>query len=391
MTKTATSRQYMEVNDDFDAVYHREFAYVWRTLGRLGVPQADLADGVHDVFVVVYRRWAEIDPARPIRPWLFGIARKTAASRRRKDRDVVSDEIEPTAATDDRAAQRDLLWRMLAELDEDRRAVVILHDIEGHTGADIARMLGIPANTVHSRLRLARAELRALVAAEQDAPIAGESERRAIAVRVATTLGITMAAARTASAAGSGAAASVGATSIAMKLVALAMVVGVAGGAAVIVERHTREARAQRVTAASAVVERARPEAKLEPQPEPKPQLQLQAQPQPQRQPEPKPPPRAEARPTPQRAAPSDSSALLASALAALQRDDGTRALALIARDERENPSSALAEERDALRIDALLQLGRTGDARGAAEEFAAHYPHTMHRDLLERALAEPR
>jgi RNA polymerase sigma-70 factor (ECF subfamily) len=60
---------------------------------------------------------------------------------------------------DPRIAQRDLLWRALATLDEDRRTVIILHDLEGHTGVEIAALLDIPANTVHSRLRLARADL----------------------------------------------------------------------------------------------------------------------------------------------------------------------------------------------------------------------------------------
>jgi DNA-directed RNA polymerase specialized sigma24 family protein len=40
---------------------------------------------------------------------------------------------------------------------------VVLHDIEGHTGAEIAKILEIPANTVHSRLRLARIDLAAAV------------------------------------------------------------------------------------------------------------------------------------------------------------------------------------------------------------------------------------
>ena len=168
MTKTARSPQYEDVGEsdrlaDFDAVYDREYAYVWKTLGRLGVAAADLDDAVHDVFVVVYRRWGEIDPDRPIRPWLFGVARKVAASHRRKDREPPVDAPDVPAPDDASAADRDLLWRALAQLDEDRRVVIVLHDLEGRTGADIAAGLGIPVNTVHSRLRLARADLVAAV------------------------------------------------------------------------------------------------------------------------------------------------------------------------------------------------------------------------------------
>jgi RNA polymerase sigma-70 factor (ECF subfamily) len=149
----------------FDALYQKQFAYVWKTLGRLGVRSADLPDAVHDVFLVVHRRWAELDVARPVRPWLFGIARRIAAGRRRKQRDVLAEPPERGSSGDEeRIAERELLWRLLAELPDERREVIILHDLEGRTGADIAQQHGLSVNTVHSRLRLARADLAAALA-----------------------------------------------------------------------------------------------------------------------------------------------------------------------------------------------------------------------------------
>jgi RNA polymerase sigma-70 factor (ECF subfamily) len=148
----------------FDAIYESEFDYVWRTLGRLGVPQGEIPDAVHEVFVVLCRRWEEIDRERPMRPWLFGVARRVAAdlrAKRREQRDVLEEPASPEA--NPLVAQRNLVWNALATLDEDKRSVVVLHDLEGHTGAEIAMMLDIPVNTVHSRLRLARAELLAAV------------------------------------------------------------------------------------------------------------------------------------------------------------------------------------------------------------------------------------
>ncbi len=173
MTKPAAGRQYLDVSESdrphspalveaFDDVYDREFDYVWRTLGRLGVRTADLDDATHDVFVIVFRRWAEIDPAQPIRAWLFGVARRIASHRRRKP-DEIFEPVDSAAPADGSLADRDLLWKALAMLDDDRREVVVLHDLEGQTGAEIARVLGIPVNTVHSRLRLARADLVAAV------------------------------------------------------------------------------------------------------------------------------------------------------------------------------------------------------------------------------------
>jgi RNA polymerase sigma-70 factor (ECF subfamily) len=161
MTKSDVSPQY-EISEAFDVLYHEHFGYIWKTLGRFGVPPDDLTDAVHDVFVVVHRRWAEIDPTRSVRPWLFGIARRVAAGKRRKQRDVLAEPTEQGSSGDaDRIARRDLLWRLLAELPDERLEVVILHDLEGHTGAEIAQQLGLSVNTVHSRLRLARADLAA--------------------------------------------------------------------------------------------------------------------------------------------------------------------------------------------------------------------------------------
>lgn len=172
MTKPGESSQYTTVSEpgrppgsgleDFHAVYEREFDYVWRNLGRMGVPHAEIPDAVHEVFIVLHRRWNELDRGRPLRPWLFGVARRIAADLRAKRREEPTD-VEPPAREDPRIAERDLLWRALATLDEDRRTVIILHDLEGHTGAEIAAQLDIPVNTVHSRLRLARADLLAAV------------------------------------------------------------------------------------------------------------------------------------------------------------------------------------------------------------------------------------
>ena len=145
----------------FDAIYEREFDYVWRNLGRLGVPPGDLADAVHEVFLVLYKRWNDLDRERPVRPWLFGVARRVAAAMRRVQRETPA--LVDPPAPDPASAQRDLVWTALGGLDEDRRVVVVLHDLEGHTAAEIAAMIDIPVNTVYSRLRLARADLLAAV------------------------------------------------------------------------------------------------------------------------------------------------------------------------------------------------------------------------------------
>ena len=155
---------------EFRRIYDAEVAYVVRSLRRLGVPDADVEDLAHDVFVVVHRRWAELDRERPIRPWLFGVALRTASRAldrhfRHREVAVAPDALErasPSAFGGGEDA-RDLVLRALARLELDQRTVCILHDLDGLAAPEIAAVLEIPTGTVYSRLRSARARLAQVV------------------------------------------------------------------------------------------------------------------------------------------------------------------------------------------------------------------------------------
>lgn len=155
----------------FRAVYEGHVAFVWRNLRRLGVSDRDVEDKVQEVFVVAHRRWAEFeDRGHGPRAWLFQIVLRVASDARRHrrrhpvdpDGGIAQDRqsIEPpqTAHVARRQAL-DLLDRALSSIDIDRRAVLVLHEIEQMTAPEIARTLEIPINTVYSRLRVARVEL----------------------------------------------------------------------------------------------------------------------------------------------------------------------------------------------------------------------------------------
>jgi RNA polymerase sigma-70 factor (ECF subfamily) len=148
----------------FETLYESEFAYVWHSLRRLGIRDADLPDLSHDVFVKAFSSFAEYDPARPLRPWLFGIALRVASDFRRLARhqrevfgrsldrpDQARNAAERIEATED----RQLVLKILDELEISRRVVFVMHELNGHSVREISDALEVPLNTVYSRLRLA--------------------------------------------------------------------------------------------------------------------------------------------------------------------------------------------------------------------------------------------
>jgi RNA polymerase sigma-70 factor, ECF subfamily len=158
-------------NMNFETVYDAEWGHVWLFLLRLGVSEVDLPDLTQDAFVQAFRSWERCDTARPIRPWLFGIAYRVMLGFRRLGRHRLEVVGEPSAP-DPRpsgdevialAERRRLFLAVLEAMDIDRRAVFVLHEVEGYSAPEIAGILECPLNTVYSRLRVARREFNASV------------------------------------------------------------------------------------------------------------------------------------------------------------------------------------------------------------------------------------
>jgi len=153
-------------------IFRSEFSYIWNTLARLGIRSADLEDVAHDVFCQLHRQLSAYDPTRPLRPWLFGFAFRVASDYRRRARnrlELSGLDVERAAkdpAADDQlisAEERWLIESALRSVPLERRAILMLHEIDGESIPTIAAALDIPLNTAYSRLRLARADLAAAV------------------------------------------------------------------------------------------------------------------------------------------------------------------------------------------------------------------------------------
>ena len=146
--------------------YQRELDYLMRTLRRLGVASGDVEDLAHEVFLVLRRTWHTYDSSRALRPYLFGIAFRVAASHRRRHwREVpfaVVDEPDhapfPDQAFESNQA-RALVLAALQRIPFPRRVVLVMHDLDEIPVQEVASTLAIPLFTAYSRLRKGRREL----------------------------------------------------------------------------------------------------------------------------------------------------------------------------------------------------------------------------------------
>jgi RNA polymerase sigma-70 factor (ECF subfamily) len=154
-----------ELPDAFDRLYSEHFEFVWRSLRRLGVSLEYLDDAVQDVFIVSLRRRHEFKGHSSQRTWLFGIATNVTHEYRRKAQRAARNTPVPdnyrTAEPSplEQAANSEelrLIEALLQSLDEAKRHVFILAELEQMSAPEIAAALGIKLNTVYSRLRAAR-------------------------------------------------------------------------------------------------------------------------------------------------------------------------------------------------------------------------------------------
>jgi RNA polymerase sigma-70 factor, ECF subfamily len=153
-------------------VFQSEFDYLCRSLRRLGERPEDIEDDLQEIFLVLDRKLADYDPARPLRPYLFGIAFRVVSGRRRKHRREVHGVVEEVATASDApdreleaASARQLVLEALSRVPLSRRAVLVMHDIDEMPMREIAKTLSVPLFTGYSRLRKARAEFEAAVRA----------------------------------------------------------------------------------------------------------------------------------------------------------------------------------------------------------------------------------
>jgi RNA polymerase sigma-70 factor (ECF subfamily) len=154
------------------ALFAEHAPFVWRVLRRLGVSEADIEDVCQEVFVAVHKQLPSFEGRSKPSTWIYAIARNRAASyrtsaRRRREQLVEPGGLQLESGVEDdpqrgveRAQMREQLDRLLDTLDDAKREVFVLYEIEELDMQQVVEIVGCPLQTGYSRLHAARAQLR---------------------------------------------------------------------------------------------------------------------------------------------------------------------------------------------------------------------------------------
>ncbi len=152
------------------AIFDEHARYVLRALRHLGIAESDVEDLAQEVFVTVHRKLPEFEGRSKLRTWLYAICLRVASDHRRRayvvrERAMENPPVDAAGRTggepDTSLESRAFVLQLLACIDEDKRAVLVLYELEGLSMREVAEVVGCPLQTAYSRLHAARELLQA--------------------------------------------------------------------------------------------------------------------------------------------------------------------------------------------------------------------------------------
>jgi RNA polymerase sigma-70 factor, ECF subfamily len=150
----------------FEVLYRRHLPWLLVRLARR-CSSPDIVDEVaQDTFVAVWRSARRWDGRGEVAAWIWGIGIRRLVDALRRSRRPASELVEVAGhegSAEDHvllAVQYGDVGAALASLSPELRAVVQATVLDGLTTREAARLLGIPAGTVKTRMMRARAQLR---------------------------------------------------------------------------------------------------------------------------------------------------------------------------------------------------------------------------------------
>jgi len=162
--------------DRFEILLKPFIPFLYQLAWRFTRTQADAEDLVQDLLSKLYPRLNELEKIENLRAWLARVLYRQYVDRLRlQSRTPVDiadtgmdldDEQEIPISTRPEQEQAQLIAqieRLLPQLNDDQRLLLILHDVEGYTLTEIQDVTETPIGTLKSRLNRARKKLRDLM------------------------------------------------------------------------------------------------------------------------------------------------------------------------------------------------------------------------------------
>ncbi|MBW8805918.1 MAG: RNA polymerase sigma factor [Catenulisporales bacterium] len=152
------------------ALVSGSYPHVLRFAKTLCATPQDAEDAAQEALIILYSRIGMLRATAALASWMFRIVRNECLRRvRRHGAAVYEGTGSPAPATG--ALEDDVLGRLEAErvvaaivaLPEDLRRVLIMRDVQGHSGRAVAEALGVSVAAMKSRLHRARESVRAAV------------------------------------------------------------------------------------------------------------------------------------------------------------------------------------------------------------------------------------
>lgn len=152
----------------FESLYRNYFGFVWATARRLGASPEGVDDLVQEIFIVIHRRLHTLERPEALRSWIYSIVRRVMNDHRRSL--SVRSAAVPTLAAQaeyqaapktpfDATEHNDkvaTLRSILEELDESKRELFMMAELDQLTVVEIASIIEVNVDTAYSRVRAAR-------------------------------------------------------------------------------------------------------------------------------------------------------------------------------------------------------------------------------------------
>ena len=157
--------------DSFDSLYRHLAPQILGYLRWKAYDRNAADDLLQEVFLQVHRSRKTYHPRRPVKPWVFAIARyvwlmsyRKASRKSECPLDEIGEQLDlPVPAEAERIADRSLVGSALGKLTPEKRECFLLHHLWGFSFAEVGQILGVSAGTAKVRSHRARRELRLLI------------------------------------------------------------------------------------------------------------------------------------------------------------------------------------------------------------------------------------